>query len=308
MLIGAESLCIKVSGVPDLLQVNVNERLFAKRRTCLTLQNRAVRKSFPSEWVKAGELKKGDWLAIPKRAGLPKSGLSASQLYAVGFWLAEGHLLYNMNKECVGIGLTNTNLSYIERVERTLKDWFPVRKVTRCNQFTTWETTEKPKTWLYGRQRGRNAYVYEWDFRSRVAGEFFSKFGLNALTKQIPSDLFDCSEILPIVCGYLDGDGSQRKNQQMDVSIYTSSEMLARQMRQILIDSGVWCTLARVSRKTKLKNTEWIINIKASFLHLLTDCKVRIPKRKFLRHVMEDEYYFYSPVREITFQGLVARE
>ena len=94
------------------------------------------------------------------------------------------------------------------------------------------------------------------------------------------------------------------------MNIYTTSENLAWQLRQILIDNEIWCTLRQSSQKVgsvtessigmiKSNHQSWIINIKASYLHLLYPCKVEIPEQRHLRHVQEDENCFYTPIRQV---------
>jgi len=78
------------------------------------------------------------------------------------------------------------------------------------------------------------------------------------------------------------------------------------QLRQILIDNGIWCTLqtqqrthSAPSRNAINWTRSYILNFKASFLHLLFACKVQVPTQKHTRHVMEDADYFYTPIRSI---------
>jgi hypothetical protein len=80
-------------------------------------------------------------------------------------------------------------------------------------------------------------------FYSRAARLYFKQFGNGCDDKRISPALFKCSGLLPLVSGFIDGDGSQRKDAARDVNIYTNSETLAWQLRQILIDNGIWCTL-----------------------------------------------------------------
>jgi hypothetical protein len=295
-----EIVRIKASGIPDLIEATPNHPFWAKARTCKNLQRRSVRKEFPSGWLQAGSLKKGDWLAVPKRKGLPKTDLTEDQLWAIGFWLAEGHYIRKSHsKDEAGIGVTNTNIEFLERFAPIMKSWFPTNTVTFNYFGEKREKTIASRGNLCSRKRDGLKVIYDWSFHSSDCLEFMSKhFGSGASEKYIHQDIFNKSGLLALVAGFIDGDGSQRTGQQSDVNIYTSSEQLAWQLRQILLDGNIWCTLRRGKSRNGGK-TPWILTIKASFLHLLPSCKVKVPSQRHLRHVQEDENYFYTPIREI---------
>lgn len=301
---------IKVSGLPFPIEATPHHPFWAKRRTCKDLQRRSARKQFPSEWIEAADLQAGDWLAVPKRIGLSPVELTEDQLYAIGFWLAEGHLLKGWNNDVRGISLTNTNLSLLERVAPTLEAWFPLDEVKRGNDRGIWMVEADAKATHTTRLRnpGHWKATHEWDLRSRPSGRFFAEFcdldesgySQRGVSKRIPAELYNRSGLLALVSGFIDGDGSQRKTQQHDVNIYTTSPTLAWQLRQILIDGGIWCTLRQVHHPDSNRQPGWVLNIKASFLHKLPNCKVVVPEQRHLRHVMEDERGFYTPIRSIS--------
>lgn len=300
---------IRASGLPDNITATPEHPFWAKARTAKHLQRRAVRKEFPPEWIRADELRKGDWLAIPKRVGLPRTELSPDRLYTIGYWLAEGHIKYGWNKSPRGLCFTTSEKGYLERVGDVLREWFPIDIIMRGNDRGVYEVEKESSILIQerGGKPGQTRPVYEMTFYSRPASQYFlDNFGQYAHGKSMSPEFFNQSGLLPIVSGHLDGDGSQRKNQQMDVNVYTSSEALAWQLRQIMIDNGIWCTFRRSSRQVgnvsggKVTNYRSnILNIKASYLHLLYPCKVTVPERRHLRHVQEDDSYFYTPIREI---------
>jgi len=308
---------ITASGLPDRIVATPEHPFWAKKRTCKHLQRRAARKAFPSEWIRADELNKGDWLAIPKRQDLPPTSLTPEQLYVAGYWLAEGSISYGWKRDLRGLSFVTSEMSYLERIQPILRDWFPVDTVKRGNNLGIWETEQESYFSIYERndRPGQTKPFYEMAFYSRPAAAYFLEhFGQYANGKALSSEFFNQSGLLPLVSGHLDGDGSQRKNQQRDVNIYTSSEQLAWQLRQILIDNHVWCTLRRSSRRpgdltegvtggVKVNYQQWVINIKASFLHLLYPSKIEVPTLRHLRHVQEDDCYFYTPIRETEIQS-----
>jgi hypothetical protein len=335
---------LKISGVPDLIEATPNHPFWAKRRVAVKnhgklkiggrlayLQKLSVRRDFPAQWVPARNLLPGDWVAIPKRKDLPATDLTPEQLYAIGFWLAEGWYVCSGNDpngptavhgRYIGVGATNNERHFLEIVGRTLKNWFPthVHFSADCRGEREKRTCESHFS-IYKSPKRRASDLR---FYSRHALEYFStNFGNHCDKKRLNNEFFAHSGLLPIVAGFIDGDGSQRKNEAQDVNLYTTSPALAWQFRQILLDNGIWCTLhqqsARIEKRPEhgkaARKRCWVINIKASYLHLLPLCKVNPPdvekiapgqfdpkagKRKLTRHVMEDEHYFYSPIRSIS--------
>jgi len=156
--------------------------------------------------VRAQDLREGDWLTVPKRKELRKTTLSNEQLYAVGFWLAEGHFRET------GVGASNAERAYVERVGAALQSWFP----------------EPSHFKIYKRPGDDKAKpLYELKYYSRAARRYFENFGHVCDDKRISPALFKHRGLLPLVSGFIDGDGSQRKNAARDVNIYTTSETLA---------------------------------------------------------------------------------
>ena len=302
---------IKASGIPDPILATPNHPFWAKERTSKHLQRRSARKEYPSDWITADNLKKGDWLSIPKRLNLPSVPLTDDQLWVMGFWLAEGNINYGWERSLRGLTFTTPEKEYVDRVIRVLSDWFPMDTIIVGNQHGTRDKDIPSKSSVYEKDNGTDTNVYIVDFHSREASTFFLE-NLNeyAATKRLSDSFFSQSGLLPMLSGWIDGDGHQRKDQQRDVTVTTVSESLAWQMRQILIDNHIWCTLSRspikvgtplkfVGRIAQTNYVPWIINIKASFLHLLYPCKVEVVDRRFLRHVQEDSEYFYTPIRSI---------
>lgn len=303
---------LKVSGLPDMIEATWEHPFLVRRRThknIQTWQRRDALNQFPIEWSDAQDLKVGDWLAVPKRKNLSPINLSPEQLHVIGFWLAEGNLRYRYQnsgrKYLCGLTLTNKDVLALAKTERILKGWFPNNKIS--GGFKDGQTI--PSKSFINEALGRNG-VCELEFWSIPSADYFlENFGEYCDGKFISEEIYNHSNLLPLVAGFIDGDGSQRSNGNKDVNVYTTSERLAWQMRQILIDNNIWCTLHSVLPKKKGSRLSdvtgepykrcWVINIKSSFLHLLGDCKVQTPQDvAHCRHVLEDDDYFWTPIRK----------
>jgi hypothetical protein len=303
-------LNIDVSGSPEIISCTPDHRVWARKRSVKYLQRYAVRKEFPPNWIDAQDLKVGDWVGVPKRTGLPKTELSFEQLYTIGFWLAEGNYARGRDKSFIALELSNTDRSMLERCAKTLSFWFPEHIIAGYNGKQHWTKAVACKLNI-GNPRLRKNWKpsYRLRFSSYTAVDFFSEnCGTGGCAKKVLSEgLFSHSGLLPLVVGFIDGDGTQRINQQNDVSLYTTSEKLAWQLRQILLDEGVWCTI-HVASPREGRHPQWVVNIKSSYLHKLLGGKIVLPTRRLRRLVIEDDTCFYTPVKHISrtkFDGVV---
>lgn len=239
---------IRVAGLPDPLAFTSNDLISIKSRIDYksvrylrkyrNIQRRSITDfDLPTHAVSIHEISIGDWLLLPRRQNLSPINLTTDQLYIAGFWLAEGHHLKESKKgtrdfgKPIGICFTNTDLGYLEKIQPVLHEWFP----NSASHIRT-ERLKNPK---------HNAkHVLE--FRSREASRFFyPNFGEYSFGKFVADSIYEHSNLLPLVCGYIDGDGCQFSKGKYagQVVLITTSHQLAYQLRQILLDEGIWTTL-----------------------------------------------------------------
>jgi hypothetical protein len=268
------TIAIYVTGLPDPLLYQPDEvvpmkSLADKLRVRYLRKYRNIKRrsvidfNLPTHYLPASEIAVGDWLLFPRRTNLPPVDLTPEQLYVAGFWLAEGHHLKESKKgtstfgQPVGICITNTDRTYLDKAQPVLHNWFP-------NSASHIRAHQQKKYW-------RTKYVLE--FRSKGAAAYFPPtFGAYASGKFIGASLYDRSGLLPLVCGFLDGDGCQFRNGRRKGKVVMSSTSLrlAYQLRQILLDEGVWATLQYTDHPNpKHKRTYWL-TVPLAYVHMLT--------------------------------------
>jgi hypothetical protein len=134
-------------------------------------------------------------------------------------------------------------------------------------------------------------------YYSRYWHEFFTKFagGLQQVRKIHPS-VYNCSGLLPLVGAFMSGDGSQPKGQRSSVRASSTSRVLIHQIRQILIDEGIWSTIS-----TPKSQDIWTLCASAEFIKRFVGIsKFHSVERKFhKRHVVETDDGFWAPIKSL---------
>jgi hypothetical protein len=280
---------IRASGSPRTIRCTPTHLFWGKKRLGKRLGNRDGRVVPKSAWIPASELRVGDWLAVPKRRGLKQAPFSDEVLFALGVWLAEGHFTRRHDSSVRSIAVTNTDRGLLERVAPALSSLsrFVYTRATRAN---------------IGPSRVRrpgHKPIFELQIsNTELAAQFESWFGSAAKEKSLPKWLFNRGGLLPLVSGFIEGDGFQRDGQQHDVTIDLTSEHLAWQLRQILLDGGVWCTLRSLPPRRDGCAVSYQLNIRAPYLPKLFPCKIKSVVVKKRSLVIEDDRAFYTPVAE----------
>jgi hypothetical protein len=239
-----------------------------------------------ASWKAAADLRLGDSVLFPKRKKLPRVDLFEDQLWILGWYLAEGWASARSNKNKLGyqiaFGLNSAERDVAERLCKVLGKYDPP---SRSNQ-------KPPRVQTIV---GKNAIrvIYS----SRYWHEFFTKFagGLQQVRKIRPS-VYNCSGLLPLVGAFMSGDGSQPKGQRNSVHASSTSRVLIHQIRQILIDEGIWSTIS------KPKSQEiWTLCASAEFIERFVGIsKFHSIERKFhKRHVVETDEGFWAPIKSL---------
>jgi hypothetical protein len=239
-----------------------------------------------ASWKAAADLRLGDSVLFPKRKKLPCTDLSEDQLWILGWYLAEGSSCPRTRKGKMGRGVA-FSLSSAERdvAKRLCEVLLKYDPPSRSNQ-------KPPRVQEIA---GKNAIrvVYS----SRYWHEFFTKFagGLQQVRKIHPS-VYNCSGLLPLVGAFMSGDGSQPKGQRSSVRASSTSRVLIHQIRQILIDEGIWSTIS-----TPKSQDIWTLCASAEFIKRFVGIsKFHSVERKFhKRHVVETDDGFWAPIKSL---------
>src|SRR5215475_7749311 len=166
------------------------------------------------EWIKAGDLQKGDFVLVPKLRAKENEIFSDEEIELLGYYLAEGSTYFN-----------KANKQFTNQLSFGLQEKTLVNRVCELIEKVT----------------GKRAYVTEQPSRNGAGIAFYSEkysdwfaqhCGKGACTKTLSADLMNLSprQAKILLAAYLAGDGnvSDRDGSTM-VRFCTGSESLARQ-------------------------------------------------------------------------------
>ncbi|MBN1285295.1 MAG: hypothetical protein JXB47_07855 [Anaerolineae bacterium] len=296
---------VAVVGVPDVITFDVGVMAAAILRSdyidaCNRWSSRTTGRSvldldLPARRIPILDLRPGDWLLLPRRCDLPPVGLSFEQLYAAGLWLADGCYLKNVDRlrpaygRDRGLQLINNRREWLLRVQAVLRDWFPDADSSINIKYN------------------RKSTGYQLAVYSETAACYFrSAFGEYAHSKALAPHIYNRSGLLPLVCGFVDGDGAQISKGRSKGFIVTGmvSERLARQIQQILWDEGVWASRfydpGGVARGEQLMHQ---VRIAPAHAHRLAGAqKVEaVSSRQSPIHAIPRPEGFYARVKDISY-------
>lgn len=232
------------------------------------------------EWIKAGDLEKGDFVLVPKLYVQENEQFSDAEVELLGYYLAEGSTYYNQaNRQY-------TNQLSFGLAEKTLAD--------RARQLVETVT-------------GRKAYLTEQPDRNGLGLSFYSQqysdwfahhCGKGAASKTLSPELMNLGtrQTKILLDAYLAGDGNvcERNGSQM-VRYCTSSEALAQQVQMLLNRLGVHSWIqTRPGGEAKFSNqSERTIYRQPSY-------HVGYTADKTWDMVRQTETHFLVPIQEIT--------
>ena len=249
---------------------------------------RAKRQIEPPSWKAAIGLRLGDSVLFPKRRALPRTNLPEDKLWILGWYLAEGSRCRRIKKGQMGFGvafgLNSSEREVAERLRAVLIKYDP--PLQSGNNPPRIEPV-----------KGKNAIRVT--YSSRYWHEFFTRLagGLQQVRKIHPS-VYNCSGLLPLVGAFMSGDGSQPKGQRNSIFASSTSRVLIHQIRQIMIDEGIWSTIS------KPKSQEiWTLCASAEFIERFVGISkfhsIEHERKFHKRHVVETDEGFWAPIKSL---------
>lgn len=179
----------------------------------------------PLEWLAAENLQKGWYVLIPAQFKQPETTIPYDRLWFMGWYLAEGFL---SKKNGIVLTLGPHEMNIAVQLQMIAQAWLD-------EQQPLYQGRKAGKVYI---RRTRTSLTI--NFASPVIAEFLRRHcGTGSHTKRLSPLLCNSSRLLPLVLGWLGGDGCKVQDR---ATITTVSEQLALQMRQVLLNHGIWCT------------------------------------------------------------------
>lgn len=285
---------VKISGVPSV---------FATEEHPFECYKNSKR-----QWLPVKDLREKDKVILPKRRVERNLILSDRQLYVMGLWLAEGS---TKQGKCIqfnfGINEVDLAIKVKDLIDNlTLDDTVYVEKHSR-RQYGLKQTV---KGYAYkSRKNGltqitvrKNKNTIQVSKTNKFLHDFFVEhLGKLCYKKKLSKELFNSTNLLPLVAGLIDGDGCQRYKNPYDVNLSLTSRNLIEQVKQILIDYGIYCTYQKSAPKNKRKL--YTLNIKHQHARKILEYSLKLRKYNMAKpncHAKDKGKYFTVPVRKLT--------
>lgn len=229
---------------------------------------------------------------VPKRINLQECKLSDDLLYLIGWFLSDGWA-------------SSTN----DKMSITLQKDQEIIVDKLINIITSYIADE---TFIKGNNRLFKASVKKIEFdtyyriviNSPKLHSLVTEWGCVSHNKCIPTIKYTQSGLIPLVIGFLEGDGHQKLNckydgySRNDIECSSIYHLLLHQIRQILIDNDIWATIENT------KNNQLRIHIQGMHINKLLSY---YPSLKFSRiisnstkhNVYLDKDGFWVPIKKL---------
>lgn len=239
-------VCLDVEGIPMGVMmpgVTVEHPFWVARGMTCRIPCRADRRCHPDkpkdhypcsncyddpgvypEWVKSGDIREGDYLAIPYPEAYANDSIGREKARLLGYYLSEGHIIYCRGRVAgIGISLHEDETEIISDIERLSASEFGRKIHVRKN------TGRGVAVSIYGKEIG--------DF-------CLSHGGSLAESKSIDVSQYSREERAQILLGWIRGDGHARnpymtKRVRAEVISCTVSPHLATQMYLLSLSLGL---------------------------------------------------------------------
>ncbi|MEK6932586.1 MAG: SufD family Fe-S cluster assembly protein, partial [Nanoarchaeota archaeon] len=271
-------------------------------------------KIFDTNWVKAKELNKHDYLTIPinkvkKSLSYRKFKIEKNKkkinlnvktnkgfFKLAGYYLAEGST--SANNSYLNFSFNEKEKEYIKEVESLIKKLFNVKTIRTYHK----------------KNHGLNVVVC-----SVVLGRLFAQeFGKGNSNKKIPQWMMieNLEKQKELIKSWFYGDGNyynkKHKSGLKEVfRINTTSEKLARQGKEILLRLNIFAFLNQRFRKKENRKTMWTLGISGeSMLKFgkIVNIKIKseLYNKKRATRFYIDKDYAYVPIKDIKVRNVIA--
>lgn len=267
-----EEVTIKVLGDFRELKCTSNHPIFINRRKKAPQGRNWMKHKYDFEdgkFVDAGDVRKNDFIFLPKRVNLQDSIFPEDLLYLMGWYLSDGWSSQRDNKIRIflqedqfeiGKDLENIINKYFKK-ERILVKGFTDKNGRVCPDYTS-KKTNKAKLF---KSKDANMWIVE-VFSRDLTALLETHCGVPN-NKILSSELYNSKNLMPLLKGFFEGDGHYRCEKRCDGVTRSSLELnsvylnLILQIRQILIDNGIWNTLRKINPRKSNHKIQYNINI-----------------------------------------------
>ena len=255
------------------------------------------------KWYDANQLVPGDLVLLPKRKNLKKTDISEDMLYLLGWYISDGWASMGTDN-AVTICLHTSQEEIADKLCSIANKFYAGEKKPNMNSFhAKMKKTVRPN--------GRECILLS--VKSKKLKTFLQYYGGVSHNKFIHEDLFNSSGLLPLVVGFLEGDGHQKidKNKRNIIEVVSIYKTLAFQIKQILIDNDIYSSMCIKNSRSDRK-IQYSLQISGKYVLPIVKKSIKF---KFDTIYTKDKNFayktnegFWVPIKKIstfTHEGLV---
>ncbi len=310
-------LNFKVQSTYENLEVTPNHPIYIKSINRNGVTKKRILKQFEKEatFIEASKVKKGDLILIPKRRGLKKVKYEDDLLYLMGWYLSDGTISGQKNKisiclqgdqEHIADRLIEIIEKYTDGENTYVKSHISKRK-NKLKKIKGYKVDKKFKAKKIINPGGK--YCILVNKQSRVLYNLFRDHCGLPNQKEISSYLFNSNNLLPLVLGFFEGDGHQKKRTNYDgcnrnvIECCGIYENLIKQIRQILIDNNIWNSICIKNRNTDTRKNQYNLTLSGRYANMLAENSLKFKvlelQTKKEQGALLNEEGFWTPIKEI---------
>jgi len=292
---------IDLVGLNEPIEVTSNHPLLVASVTTKK-HNTRIKALNNINWENAEDIlnasRKYNFLLSPKRKNMGVTSMGKDLLYLIGWMLADG----SISKGQIRITLGEHQESIADKL------------CSIIDKYTEGYSYNKRKESKTTKKR----YITETGGYIRISknclpfAKFLESVGCQNNNKHIETSLYNSQNLIPLVIGYLEGDGHQKNNFKYDgnsKSVIECSSIykdLINQVRQIMIDNGIWSSVS--SKRRKGYSEQYNLNISGRYVDKLLSyypsLKFEIKsysKKHIKNNQLETEEGFWVPIKSIQY-------
>lgn len=229
---------------------------------------------------------------VPKRKNLLVCDLNDDLLYLIGWFLSDGWV--SLKDDKMSITLQKDQEQIVNKLINIINNYIGDEVFIKGNNRKFHSSVKKVEYNSYWRIRINSPKLHQ----------LVTEWGCISHKKCIPTIKYLQSGLMPLVIGFLEGDGHQKLNvnydsyNRNDIECSSIYHYLLHQIRQILIDNDVWTTIEQT------KNNQLRIHIQGRYINkLLTYYNSlkfsKIVSEHIKNNVYLDEDGFWVPIKKL---------
>lgn len=270
-------------------------------------------------WVKAKDIKKGDFMFIPFKKDRLQRTLSDDILYLLGWYLSDGNISKQGRLKICFQGdqliMAERCKNILEKYDEFLPTYFESTHHLTGKKFESHIKKKKPSI-----TKIKDKYAFNLECTSDWFNSVVAKYVtiLEGGEKILNQNLINQKDLIPLILGFFEGDGSQiisnyDGSDRHSLTLSGTYLTMIRQFREIILNEGIWCTISLTKAKDENYGDQLRIDIQDwDGINKIVENSLKFKpvslKRKQKENFLKRDNGFWIPIKNIEttdYQGFV---